>query len=44
VFTKNENELTAEEKVILQNLSEISYQKYVDFKNHDMFVALLRKE
>ncbi|MFT7251225.1 MAG: phosphoenolpyruvate carboxylase [Flavobacterium sp.] len=43
VFTKNENELTAEEKVILQNLSEISYQKYVDFKNHDMFVPYLER-
>ncbi|CAM3567063.1 phosphoenolpyruvate carboxylase [Flavobacterium gelidilacus] len=43
VFTKNENELTADEKVILQNLSEISYQKYVDFKNHDMFVPYLER-
>lgn len=43
VFTKNENELSAEEKVILQNLSAISYQKYVDFKNHDMFVPYLER-
>lgn len=43
VFTKNENELSAGEKVILQNLSEISYQKYVDFKNHDMFVPYLER-
>jgi phosphoenolpyruvate carboxylase len=43
VFTKNENELTAVEKVILQNLSEISYQKYVDFKNHEMFVPYLER-
>lgn len=43
VFTKNENELTSQEKGILQNLSEISYQKYVDFKNHDMFVPYLER-
>ena len=43
VFTKNENELTANEKAILQNLSEISYKKYVDFKNHDMFVPYLER-
>jgi phosphoenolpyruvate carboxylase len=43
VFTKNENELAAVEKVILQNLSEISYQKYVDFKNHEMFVPYLER-
>ena len=43
VFTKNENELSTGEKVILQNLSEISYQKYVDFKNHDMFVPYLER-
>lgn len=43
VFTKTENELTAEEKAVLQNLSEISYQKYVDFKNHEMFVPYLER-
>jgi phosphoenolpyruvate carboxylase len=43
VFTKNENELTFEEKEVLQNLSEISYQKYVDFKNHEMFVPYLER-
>lgn len=43
VFTENENELTADQKAILQNLSEISYKKYVDFKNHDMFVPYLER-
>ena len=43
VFTKNENKLTTDEKATLQNLSEISYQKYVDFKNHDMFVPYLER-
>jgi phosphoenolpyruvate carboxylase len=43
IFTKNENELTSEEKKVLQNLSEISYQKYVDFKNHKMFVPYLER-
>ena len=43
VFTKTENELTSEEKEIMQNLSEISYKKYVDFKNHEMFVPYLER-
>lgn len=43
VFTKTENELTSEEKKIMQNLSEISYKKYVDFKNHEMFVPYLER-
>ncbi|WP_338376069.1 phosphoenolpyruvate carboxylase [uncultured Flavobacterium sp.] len=43
VFTKNENELSSDEKAILQNLSEISYQKYIDFKNHEMFVPYLER-
>ncbi len=43
VFTKTENELTSEEKEVLQNLSEISYKKYVDFKNHEMFVPYLER-
>lgn len=43
VFTKAENELTSEEKDVLQNLSEISYKKYVDFKNHGMFVPYLER-
>ena len=43
VFTKNEHELSLKEKAILQHLSEISYQKYVDFKNHEMFVPYLER-
>jgi phosphoenolpyruvate carboxylase len=43
VFTKTENELTSDEKEVLQNLSEISYKKYVDFKNHKMFVPYLER-
>lgn len=43
VFTKNKNELTFNEKQVLQNLSEISYKKYVDFKNHDKFVPYLER-
>jgi phosphoenolpyruvate carboxylase len=43
VFTKTENELTSDEKEVLQNLSEISYKKYVDFKNHEMFVPYLER-
>ena len=43
VFTKTENELTSAEKEVMQNLSEISYKKYVDFKNHEMFVPYLER-
>ncbi|NJM78489.1 MAG: phosphoenolpyruvate carboxylase [Flavobacterium sp.] len=41
VFHHDENHLSVEEKEVMQKLSEISYQKYIDFKNHPKFVPYL---
>lgn len=41
VFHKEENHLTNDEKAVMQKLSEISYQKYIDFKKHPKFVPYL---
>ena len=41
VFHHEENHLTTKEKKVMQKLSEISYQKYIDFKSHPKFVPYL---
>lgn len=41
VFHHEENHLTSKEKEVMQKLSEVSYQKYIDFKNHPKFVPYL---
>ncbi|MVO09509.1 phosphoenolpyruvate carboxylase [Flavobacterium sp. TP390] len=41
VFHHEENHLTGKEKEVMQKLSEISYQKYIDFKKHPKFVPYL---
>ncbi|UOX34955.1 phosphoenolpyruvate carboxylase [Flavobacterium sediminilitoris] len=41
VFHHEENHLTTKEKEVMQKLSEISYQKYIDFKSHPKFVPYL---
>lgn len=43
VFAKNQNELTLSEKNILEQLAEIGYQHYSEFKNHPLFVPYLEK-
>lgn len=43
VFHKGENKLTEEEKNILEELSEISYKEYTDFKNHPKFIPYLER-
>ncbi|AWM13494.1 phosphoenolpyruvate carboxylase [Flavobacterium sediminis] len=43
VFHSDENELTAKEENVLQELSEVSYQKYIDFKKHPKFVPYLEQ-
>ncbi|MEZ4853192.1 phosphoenolpyruvate carboxylase [Flavobacterium sp.] len=43
VFHKNENLLSQKEKEIMQELCEISYQKYTAFKNHPKFVSYLEE-
>lgn len=43
VFTKDKNILIAEDKATMQDLAEISYQAYSDFKDHPKFVSYLEK-
>jgi phosphoenolpyruvate carboxylase len=43
VFNTNQNELTFSENAILEQLAEISFKKYIDFKNHPLFVPYLEK-
>lgn len=41
IFNKNKNTLSIEEKQLLQNLSNVSYKKYIDFKAHPQFLTYL---
>ncbi len=41
VLSSNSNDSKKEDKAILDNLAEISYQSYSDFKNHPKFVPYL---
>ena len=34
VFAKGRNELTSDEKAILDQLAALGYEKYLNFKNH----------
>ena len=43
VFAKGRNELTSNEKVILDQLAELGYEKYLSFKNHPKFIPYLEK-
>ena len=43
VFGKGKNELTIEEKEILNQLSAIGYQEYLKFKNHPKFIPYLEQ-
>ena len=43
LFHKNENLLSQNEKETMQELCNISYQKYIDFKNHPKFVSYLEE-
>ncbi|MCY1490610.1 Phosphoenolpyruvate carboxylase [compost metagenome] len=43
VFYKGENELSEKEKQILEELSQISYKEYTDFKNHPKFIPYLER-
>ncbi len=43
VFSKGRNELTAEEKAILDQLASLGYEKYLNFKNHPKFIPYLEK-
>jgi phosphoenolpyruvate carboxylase len=43
VFVKAENMLSQDEKLILDELAEIGYKKYTDFKNHPKFIPYLEQ-
>lgn len=43
VFNKGRNELTAEESSILDQLAELGYEKYLNFKNHPKFIPYLEQ-
>jgi phosphoenolpyruvate carboxylase len=43
VFAKGRNELTIDEKAILDQLAELGYKKYLNFKNHPKFIPYLEQ-
>ncbi len=43
VFKKGENVLTAQDATILDELAEISFKEYLDFKNHPKFIPYLEQ-
>ena len=43
VFSKGKNVLTLSEKKVLDQLAELGYQKYLDFKNHPKFIPYLEQ-
>lgn len=43
VFSKDKNELSAEETQILTQLANLGYDKYLSFKNHPKFIPYLEK-
>jgi phosphoenolpyruvate carboxylase len=43
VFAKGRNELTIDEKAILDQLAELGYEKYLNFKNHPKFIPYLEQ-
>lgn len=43
IFNEKENDLSEAEKAIIDSLSQIAYEKYVDFKNHPKFIPYLEQ-
>ena len=43
VFNKEENNLTKDKKIIMDDLANLSYKKYLDFKNHPKFIPYLEQ-
>ncbi|MEY4963666.1 MAG: hypothetical protein RLZZ323_985 [Bacteroidota bacterium] len=43
VFARGRNELTLDEKKILDQLAELGYEKYLSFKNHPKFIPYLEQ-
>lgn len=43
LFAKEKSNLSIDDKLIIDELAELGFQKYVSFKNHPMFLAYLEK-
>ena len=43
VFNKEENNLTKDKKIIMDDLANLGYKKYLDFKNHPKFIPYLEQ-
>lgn len=43
IFNKNENNLSGAEKEIIDELANLGYKKYIDFKNHPKFIPYLEE-
>lgn len=43
IFNKNENNLSDNDKSIIDELAQVGYQKYLDFKNHPKFIPYLEQ-
>ncbi|WP_413998300.1 phosphoenolpyruvate carboxylase [Flavobacterium sp. W1B] len=43
VFNKDQNKLSSDDKEVLGQLSELGYQKYLNFKNHPKFIPYLEQ-
>ncbi|AWG22571.1 phosphoenolpyruvate carboxylase [Flavobacterium faecale] len=43
VFNKNKNIFAPEDKVVMDKLSRLGYEKYLNFKNHDKFIPYLEQ-
>ncbi|MBE0393615.1 phosphoenolpyruvate carboxylase [Flavobacterium sp. PL002] len=43
VFSKNKNELSTDEKVVMDQLADLGYKKYLSFKNHPKFIPYLEQ-
>ncbi len=43
VFSKNKNELSSNEKEVLEQLADLGYNKYLSFKNHPKFIPYLEQ-
>ncbi|MGC4039773.1 MAG: phosphoenolpyruvate carboxylase [Flavobacterium sp.] len=43
VFNKGENDLSDSDKAIIDELANIGYQKYIDFKSHPKFIPYLEQ-
>ncbi|OCB78581.1 phosphoenolpyruvate carboxylase [Flavobacterium crassostreae] len=43
VFGKEKNQLSLDEKVVMDQLADLGYQKYLSFKNHPKFIPYLEQ-